>query len=38
LLAFARKQTVAPKVVDLNATVEDMLRMLRRLIGEQIQL
>jgi two-component system, cell cycle sensor histidine kinase and response regulator CckA len=34
LLAFARKQTVAPRVLDLNATVEGMLQMLRRLIGE----
>jgi PAS domain S-box-containing protein len=38
LLAFARKQTVAPKVVDLNETVEGMLNMLRRLIGEDIDL
>jgi len=38
LLAFARKQTVAPKVLDLNDTVEGMLRMLRRLIGENINL
>jgi len=38
LLAFARKQTVAPKVVDLNQTVEGMLNMLRRLIGEDIDL
>ena len=38
LLAFARKQTVAPKVLDLNATVEGMLKMLRRLIGEDIDL
>jgi len=38
LLAFARKQTVAPKVLDLNATVDGMLSMLRRLIGEDIQL
>ncbi len=36
LLAFARKQTVSPKVLDLNATVEGMLNMLRRLIGEDI--
>jgi PAS domain S-box-containing protein len=36
LLAFARKQTVAPKVLDLNETVEGMLKMLRRLIGEDI--
>jgi two-component system, cell cycle sensor histidine kinase and response regulator CckA len=38
LLAFARKQTVAPKVVDLNETVESALKMLRRLIGENIDL
>jgi PAS domain S-box-containing protein len=38
LLAFARKQTVTPKVLDLNETVEALLRMLRRLIGEDIDL
>jgi PAS domain S-box-containing protein len=38
LLTFARKQTVAPKVLDLNQTVEGMLNMLRRLIGENINL
>ena len=38
LLAFARKQTVAPQVLDLNATVEASLQMLRRLIGEEIRL
>ncbi len=38
LLAFARKQTIAPKVLDLNQTVDGMLRMLRRLIGENIEL
>ncbi len=38
LLAFARKQTVAPKVLDLNETVASMLNMLRRLIGENISL
>ncbi|MDZ7759494.1 MAG: MASE3 domain-containing protein [Desulfovermiculus sp.] len=38
LLAFARKQTVAPEVLDLNETVEEMLKMLRRLIGEDIDL
>ncbi|MFO7713588.1 PAS domain S-box protein [Desulfosarcina sp.] len=38
LLAFARKQTIAPKVLDLNATVEGVLQMLRRLIGEDIDL
>ncbi len=38
LLAFARKQTVAPKVLNLNDTIEDTLKMLRRLIGEDIDL
>jgi PAS domain S-box-containing protein len=38
LLAFARKQTVAPKVLDLNDTVSGMLKMLLRLIGEDIDL
>jgi PAS domain S-box-containing protein len=38
LLAFARQQTIAPKVLDLNTTVEGMLNMLRRLIGEDINL
>ena len=38
LLAFARKQTVAPRVLDLNRTIEGMLQMLRRLIGEDIDL
>jgi PAS domain S-box-containing protein len=38
LLAFARKQTVAPKVLDLNKTVAGMLNMLRPLIGEDIDL
>ncbi len=38
LLAFARKQNVVPKVADLNETVEGMLKMIRRLIGENIEL
>jgi PAS domain S-box-containing protein len=38
LLAFARKQAIVPQVLDLNETVEGMLKMLRRLIGEDIQL
>lgn len=38
LLAFARRQTIAPKVLDLNHTVETILKMLRRLIGEDIDL
>lgn len=38
LLAFARKQTIAPRVLDLNTTVEGMLKMLSRLIGERTEL
>ncbi len=38
LLAFARKQTISPKQLDLNDTVETLLNMLRRLIGEDIDL
>jgi PAS domain S-box-containing protein len=38
LLAFARKQTIAPKVLDLNEIVASMLKMLQRLIGEDISL
>ena len=38
LLAFARKQTVIPQILDLNDTISGMLKMLRRLIGEDIDL
>ncbi len=38
LLAFARKQTIAPEMLNLNDTVEGMLKMLRRLIGEDTDL
>ena len=38
LLAFARKQAISPKALDLNEAVEGMLKMLRRLIGEDINL
>jgi signal transduction histidine kinase/ActR/RegA family two-component response regulator len=38
LLAFARKQTVSPRVLDLNKTLNDMINMLKRLIGEDIDL
>lgn len=38
LLAFARKQVIEPKVLDLNDTISGMLKMLQRLIGEDIHL
>jgi PAS domain S-box-containing protein len=38
LLAFARKQTIALKIIDLNEAIGQMLKMLRRLIGEDIDL
>ncbi len=38
LLTFARKQAIVLKVLDLNETVAGMLKMLQRLIGENIDL
>jgi len=38
LLAFSRKQMLAPKVLDLNGVVTENLKMLTRLIGEDIDL
>ncbi|MEN8149698.1 MAG: PAS domain S-box protein [Planctomycetota bacterium] len=38
LLAFSRRQLMRPKVLDLNAVVEDTEKMLRRLIGEDVEL
>ncbi len=37
LLAFSRRQVLQPKVIDLNQIVEDFDRMLRRTVGERIQ-
>jgi len=38
LLAFARRQVIAPRILDLNVTVEGMLSLLRQMIGEDVQL
>ncbi len=38
LLAFSRKQVVEPVVLDLNAAVRETEKMLRRLIGEDVEL
>jgi PAS domain S-box-containing protein len=38
LLAFIRREVLQPRVVDLNAVVANIERLLRRLIGEDIQL
>jgi PAS domain S-box-containing protein len=38
LLAFSRKQILQPKILDLNVVVSDLDKMLRRLIGEDIDL
>jgi PAS domain S-box-containing protein len=38
LLAFSRKQMLAPKILDLNGVVTENLKMLTRMIGEDIEL
>jgi two-component system, cell cycle sensor histidine kinase and response regulator CckA len=38
LLAFSRKQVMQPKVLDVNAVVADIARMLRRIIGDNVEL
>jgi two-component system cell cycle sensor histidine kinase/response regulator CckA len=38
LFAFSRRQILKPRVVDLNTVVADVTKMLRRLLGEEIEL
>jgi CheY-like chemotaxis protein len=38
LLAFSRRQVLQPRILDLNAIVGELARMLQRLIGEHIEL
>jgi signal transduction histidine kinase len=38
LLAFARRQSIAPKVLDINKAVNGMIKMLDRMIGEDVEL
>lgn len=38
LLTFSRKQTVEPVVVDLNSLIEENLKMLSRMIGEEVSI
>ena len=37
LLSFSRQQPISPRVVDLNACIQTMLKMLDRLVGENVQ-
>ncbi len=38
LLTFARKQPIAPRILDVNRTVDGMLKVVRRLVGESVEL
>lgn len=38
LLTFARRQTITPKVLNLNETISTVLKLFKRLIGEAIEL
>lgn len=38
LLAFSRRQVLAPRLLDLNAVIRNIEKMLRRVIGENVEL
>jgi two-component system, cell cycle sensor histidine kinase and response regulator CckA len=38
LLAFARKQTIAPRIINLNNIIKNMFKMMQQLIGEDLDL
>jgi CheY-like chemotaxis protein len=38
LLAFSRKQVLLPRIIDLNSVIQESLKMIQRLIGEDIEL
>lgn len=38
LLSFSRRQVLNPKLLDLNKIIEDLLKMLKRILGENIEL
>jgi len=38
LLGFARKQNISPKVIDIVKSIKDMIELLKRIIGENIEL
>ncbi|MGC9974357.1 MAG: PAS domain S-box protein, partial [Gaiellaceae bacterium] len=38
LLAFSRQQVLQPEIVDINSIVEEYVRILRRILGEEIEL
>jgi signal transduction histidine kinase len=38
LLAFSRRRTVEPRIVDVNEVINDLERMLRRILGEHIDM
>src|ERR1019366_9309858 len=38
LLAFSRKQVLSPRIIDLNTVIADSVKMIQRLIGEDIEL